>query len=130
MKTDGSYVEYRGRTYAECFSGRDWVGVHLDTAIPDAFPDAIELGENDDGPWAKLPKAAVTRRWHETVHAVWRGAEVTVISEASPSEVVLFFVGSPKVAEDLGTVGSQFDGWTVRAPVAEVEIVRVEEREY
>lgn len=130
MKTEGHYLEYRGTTYPESFYGKDWVAVPLGESSEDAFPDAIEFGDSGKGPWVKLPKVAATRRWSETVHAVWRGAEVTVISEVSPSEVMLYFVGSPKVAEELGMDGSQFDGWTVRAPVAEVKVVDVEVREY
>lgn len=131
MRTSDSYFEYRGTTYLVSFVGDDWVATELDGRSQDEFPDAIEFGEGRRGAWVKLPRAALTRYWSETVHARWRGAEVDVASRrvATASEVVLYFIGPPKVAKELGMDGDQHMGWSIRVPADEVEIVDVEMRE-
>lgn len=131
MRTSDTYFDYRGTTYVESFVGDDWVATELDGRSPDDFPDAIEFGEGRSGPWVKLPISALTRLWRETVHARWRGADVTVGSRrvVTASKVVLYFIGPPKVARELGMEGDQYMGWSIVVPADEVEVVNVETKE-
>lgn len=130
LDANAEYSEYRGRRYREAFWGDAWLAVERDPGSgPAEFPDAIELGSDTEGAWAKLPKQKLTRRWREVVHARWHGTEVEVRRVLPDGRVVLGYSGDPAVAAQLGMEGDQYNWWTAIAPPEEVEITRIETRE-
>ncbi|MFE6508632.1 hypothetical protein ACFVDI_16265 [Nocardioides sp. NPDC057767] len=123
MRTSGIYFSYRGHDYQQSFSGDAWIGLDVAAPDPSEFPDAIEFGMTDEQHWVKLPREVVEDRRKETVQAKWRDAVVIVDSQVSDTEVLLAYVGPPAKAKELGMDGDQYMGWTVVAPIAELEDV-------
>jgi len=125
-------ADYRGARYPELFYGADWVALAATAAQREAglFPDELEHGDNQHGPWVKLPKAAIERRVKIVVTGRWRGEEVGVSGPVMDGTVLLHYDRDPEKARELGMQGDQHDGWRIRVPVAEVEITDVTERDY
>jgi hypothetical protein len=123
VQVTGNFVEYRGRELAESFAGDDWLAVDDDGGD---FPDEVGRGEGRRGPWVKLPKESLSRRWHQTVRGRWRDGEVVVERADSPDRRLLGWLGGPEGARERGLAGDQHQGWTTVVPVDEVEVTDVE----
>jgi hypothetical protein len=125
-------ADYRDARYPELFYGSDWVAVAAtaDQRAAGLFPDELEHGDNQHGPWVKLPKDVIERRVKIVVTGRWRGEEVGVSGPVTGDTVLLHYDGDPARARELGMAGDQRDGWRIRVPVDEVEVTDVTEREY
>jgi hypothetical protein len=129
VQQSGLYADYRGRRLKVLFTGADWVAVPVSSieAGPVEAPEAVQVGEDRWGAWAKLPKDALTRYVDVAVTVEWRGEQFGV-GRVSGDELVLYG-GSPDRAEELGLEGDQYMGFSVTVPQSEVRLVGVEEKE-
>lgn len=133
MQASGDYCEYRGRRLPELFVGADWVAVpaSAEDVRAGGFPDALATGESHRlGPWVKLPRSTLDREVKVTVWVTWQGERCSV-AKVDGDEALLYYDGrNPERAAELGMEGSNYMGWSITAPVAELEQVDIEERQF
>lgn len=130
LRASGTFADYRGKVYRQSFAGTGWVALELPAdAAATEFPEAIGFGDNPRGRWVKLPVAAITRLWRETVSGQWLGADVSIERVLPDGRVAILMQASTLVGTALGLAGNVRDGWYGSVPAEEVEITRIETRE-
>ena len=126
MKVSGQYADYRGREYDVVAVAPPTVLLRVDEGSA-SLPDELERGSHW-ATWARIPIAATTRVFRRSVSATWRGEEVSVMG-VDGDRAGVAYLGDPWFAEENGLEGSQHDGWSGWAPVAELSDVREEVKE-
>jgi hypothetical protein len=97
---------FRGTQYIELTSGADYVKL-LDDGRD--LPDSIARGDSPKGPWVRIEKSDLDRRYRRVVRATWDGQEVHITEH--------------------GLSGSQYEAWSGSAPIAELTDIRVTEKD-
>jgi hypothetical protein len=116
---------FRGTEYTELTYGDDSVNVLTDGHD---LPDAFERGDSPKGPWVRIEVSELERRYRRIVRATWDGQEVH-ITAAGDAVAYIYFSGSPEWASKHGLDGSQYEGWTGAAPIAELRDIHVIEKD-
>lgn len=113
---DGTYVEWRGRTY------RGSAGVGPDQYL--VFSDTHEDPEFTPGRvrgWRRLVPSSEATYVALTSRCRWRGESFAVMSRSTPpGELLLAWDGDPRRAEELGLTRVDKMGWQVTVPESEV----------
>jgi hypothetical protein len=116
---------FRGTQYIELTSGADYVKL-LDDGRD--LPDSIARGDSPKGPWVRIEKSDLDRRYRRVVRATWDGQEVH-ITGTGDGFAYIYFSGSPEWATEHELSGSQYEAWSGSAPIAELTDIRVTEKD-
>jgi len=129
MRTSGFYVDYRGQSFRRAGSSSSWVMLGMSYPEWEVFTsdDEIERGiASSRHPWVKVPIEAVDRLYRLEVTAKLHGLDVDV-SAVEPDRIWVS-TWDKAVADALGFVGTQFDGW--HGQTRAEELAEVTEREF
>jgi hypothetical protein len=124
--------EYRGKRYSRHSGGDDYVRlVTNDAPTREAFPDAIEINDDPQDPWVKLPRRVISARYAQEVTGTWHGVPVTVGERIRTGlrrgMVRVWYAGTtPDEALAAGLDGNQNDGWSALTQPSDVGDVHVE----
>ncbi|MCI9859038.1 hypothetical protein [Microbacterium proteolyticum] len=132
MPVSETQFEYRGKRYSRHSGGDDYVRLVTDNApTREAFPDAIEMNDDPQDPWVKLPRRVISARFAQEVTGTWHGVPVTVGERIRTGlrrgMVRVWYAGTtPDEALAAGLDGNQNDGWSALAQPSDVGDVHVE----
>lgn len=113
---DGTYVEWRGRTYRGSGGvGPDQYLIVSDTQEDPAFTPGRVTG------WRRLVPTSEATWFSLSSRCRWRGETFAVMSRSDPpGQLLLAWDGDPRRAEELGLRRVDKMGWEVTVPESEV----------
>lgn len=116
---------FRGTEYVELTSGADYVKLLTDGHD---LSHSFARGDSPKGPWVRIGKSVLDRRFRRTVTATWDGERVPIMGCTGDLAHVAFS-GSSVWAHEHGLTGSHYEGWSGSAPVAELTDIHVTEKD-
>lgn len=129
IPVSGAVAEYHGQRIPIMFSSGDWIAlaVPFDIEIPDAFARGTSRRFGHYVPWAKVPRSAVDGVVSIEVTGTLAGQSVSLSGRLPDGRIVVWFIGSPAVAREIGLEGDQHMGWSGMVDPDDLRDIRVEE---